>query len=201
MSTPTPVVEQLFHRVYSRGVTLRISTTAIPAYDPDTGLPVDDAAVETWLNAFVRVAGVTSIDLPTMGRDVIELNELETGPAALGGGETIEMFFQKNRAPGDKNIDPLAAMLNMSQVQLQILYDRFIRDTIFGFSVDFPSGAFLLGLGFVNSLEPSIENSKIIEISTELQSSFGMQYISVCDTLDDLTGIWMNYLKSIQCPS
>lgn len=191
---PSTMVEQVFGRVYSKGIQLLINLTPPPA-DPSV-----TADLNTWLAGFTRVGGVRSIGGPNMQRDVLELQELDVGPATLQTGEVAENFYYKNKAPGDKEQQPIPVMLNMSHQQFQVLFDSYNADLTFGFEIVFPSGAILLGLAFVDSLEPTIESSKIIDIAMDLQPAFGVDYISNCAGYSVLHGFWANYLPVVPCP-
>lgn len=192
-----PIVDQVFGRVYSKGVSLSLNFQAFPA--PSGVLATDNAAWTTWQGYFTRVAGVKSIGGPTLGRDNLELAELDIGVGTATGNQVDEQFYIKNKAPGDKDIAPIPLVLNMSHQQYDVLHQAYFRDRVFGFQINFPQGALLIGLGFVQSLEPTIESSKIVEIACEVQPSFGVDYLSNCTGSTALHNLWRNYLYPATC--
>ena len=200
-ASATTVIEQVFHRTSSRGVSLWVSTTAIPAINTTTKQPSD---LSTWLGAFVEVAGVTSIDVSN-DRNDIDLNELDTQPTTLVGTEIPETFYHKVRIPGDKEAGPFSCTLNMNQVQFANFYNKYLQDEIFGFFMNFPRGSsnaqFIIGIGCVKSIDINIDNGKIIENPVELQPAFGVQYLSNCESLSGLKSYFMNYLGDLACPA
>ena len=192
---PATIVEQVFGRVYSKGVRL-LTNTAAPPLDPGGA---GASALISWLAGFTVVGGVKSIGGPQLSRDILELQELDVGPTTLVGAETPEMFYYKNKAPGDKDIQPIPVMLNMSHQQFQKLFDVYNGDLTVGFMITFPSGALFLGLAFIDGLEPNIESSKIIEIALDLQPAFGVAYQNNCTGYTALASYWANYLPIIAC--
>ena len=198
---PAPVVDQMFGRVYSKAIQFYMNYATLGLLSNPSVPATDLAAFTSWSSQFVRVAGVKSISGPGLGRDVLELQELDVGPATanLGGAETAEMFYVKNKAPGDKDIAPVSLTLNMSHQQFEILYSAYIKDLVFGWEIIFPSGALMIGLGFVDSLEPSIESSKIVEVALDIQPSFGVDYTTNCTGYTALHNFWRNYLPNPGC--
>lgn len=193
------IVEQVFGRVYSKGVKLLINLDPPPAAGGDGIVPT--SPLNAWLAGFTRVGGVKSIGGPNASRDILELQELDVGPATLVTGEVPENFYYKNKAPGDKDYQAIPIMLNMSHQQMQTLWGAYNSDITFGFQIVFPTGALMLGLGFVDSLEPTIESSKIVEVAFDLQPAFGIDYISNCAGYNTLHGFWANYLPLVPCPA
>ena len=192
------VVEQIYGRVYSKGISLSVNFSAPPA--PNADGTANTSAINAWLSSFTVVAGVRSIAGPSLGRDVLDMNELDLVPLApVAGDNTYEMYWTKPKAPGDKESQPLSAMLNMTTGQFEQLYRAYMRDLVFGIMIRFPSGALTICLGFVESLEPTIESSKIIEVACELQPSFGVDYLSTCASDGVLHGFWQNYLSGGLC--
>lgn len=199
----TPVIETASKRVYGKGIHLAISTTLFPMINFATGEPADRTALGTWLDNFTFVGGVVGIDGPNMDHDDIELDELDNTPGAAGlvGTENLEMFFANAKFLGDKSLDALNITLNMNPKQYQVLYMTYLKNTIYGWSINFPSGAFLIGVGFTESLECSFEPNKVIEVAYELQPSFGMQFVSTCDSRASLHGQWLTYIEGLACPT
>lgn len=192
-----PIVDQVFGRTYSKGVSLSLNFETFPT--PSGTLSTDNSAWVAWQAFFNRVAGVKSIGGPTLGRENLEIMELDIGSGAASGGQVEEQFYVKNKAPGDKESQPIPIMLNMTHQQYDVLHQAYFRDSIFGFQINFPQGAILIGLGFVHSLEPTIESSKIIEIACEIQPSFGVDYLSNCAGSTALHNMWRNYLYPVSC--
>lgn len=196
---PNTIVEQLFERVYSKGISLSVSTSPVPA---STGNALaDGTAMTAWLNAFRRLAGVRSIGGPSLGRDTLDINELDLVPVVLNSGETAEMFYTKPKAPGDKEVQPVNLTLNMTNGEFDWLYNSYMKDLVFGCQIRFPSGAVMVWLGFVDSLEATLESSKIVEVACDLQPTFGVDYVSLCPNNNALRAFWLNYLPDSGCPA
>lgn len=196
-----PVIEQISRRVYGKGVTLSLSTTAIPLINFTTGEPADRTALGTWLDNFTLVAGVEDIDGPTMDRDDVILNELDNIPTSLTGSENLETFFAQQHQAGTKNLDALNIMLKMNAQQYQVLYMTYLTNAIYGWSINFPSGAALVGIGFTQSIETTFDPDKIIEVNWELQPCTGFQYLTICETRTAYHGQWLNYFQGLACPA
>jgi len=192
-----PIVDQVFGRTYSKGVSLSLNFLSFPS--PSGVVATDNTAWTTWQTSFSRVAGVKSIGGPTLGRETLDLSELDIGVGSALAGQVDEQFYVKNKAPGDKDIQPIPTVLNMTHQQYDVLHQAYFRDSVFGFQINFPQGAILIGLGFVQSLEPTIESSKIIEIACEIQPSFGVDYLSNCTGSTVLHNLWRNYLYPATC--
>ncbi len=184
------IVEQVLGRTYSKGVRVLWSSVT----PPDT-LTVNDA----WLATFQLFQGVKSVTSSEVDRDVIELMELDNIPSTITSAEEPEIFYTKIKAPGDKDHKPMMMELNANGPTIDIVQRLYYFDTITAFIVLFPSGALQIMLGYVQSIEPSVEGGKIVNVSVELQPSFGVQYLSQCPNFQTFYGFWRNYLSNAVC--
>lgn len=192
-----PIVDQVLGRVYSKGISLSLNLNNFPT--PSGVVSTEDAAWLAWRSGFQRVGGVKSIGGPTLSRDTIEINELDIGVGLESAANTFEQYFVKIKAPGDKDLQAIPFVLNMTHAQFSVLHTAYCFDNLFGFQIDFPQGATLIGIGFVQSLEPTIDSSKIVEIACELQPSFGIDYLTACAGSNVLHNLWRNYLYGYSC--
>lgn len=216
------VVESVFSRVYSKGARLFVDTTNA-ASNPT----IDEA----YLGSLPAIAGVISMKGPKMGRDVMDMNELDQIPphvrgvtVDLGGTpltldraaspvETQEMYFNKVKAPGDKDIGPIVLSMNMTRVQYGKLHQMYIRDIVFLWlinlrvrpTVSVAVGApvntrcFFIGYGYVSELSMDIQPSALVKVSCSIQPNFGVGFLSACKSLTSLRDHYINYLTAPAC--
>lgn len=216
------VVENVFSRVYSKGARLFVDTNSLAA---------TTLINETYIATLPAVAGVKSIKGPKMGRDVIDMNELDQVPPGLVGTtadlatsspginlattptETPEMYYNKIKAPGDKDIGPLVLSLNMTRVWYGKLHQLYIRDIAFLWLINLrtkpitPAGGgggvnsrcFFIGFGFISELSMDVQSSALVTASCSIQPLFGVSFLSNCNSLSTLSNEYVNKLTAPAC--
>lgn len=208
-----PVVEDVFRRAYSKGARLFIDRAAYSA-------GAQPAVTETYLNGLQSVAGVKSIKGPKMGRDKVEMMELDQVPAGVDSADlftanadltatptqTREMYFNKVKAPGDKDIGPINLALNMTRQMYGILHQLYVRDIVFPWVINLrtaPNGAntrcFWIGYGFIGELTKDIQPSAIVQVTCNIQTSFGVGFMSTCRSITSLTRAFGNFMIKPNC--
>lgn len=213
-----PAVEDIFHRTYSKGARLLINS------GPPVSVPTP--ITETYINAMRVVAGVKSIKGPKLGRDKVDMNELDQAPAGLSSGDplgtedltklplqTQEMYFNKVKAPGDKDVGPVVTSLNLTHQQYGVLHNLYTRDLPFVWLINLRvkpittgavtpvtnSRCFFIGFGFISELSEDIQPSALITVACSIQPMFGVGYLSACKSLTDLTRNFANYIPNPTC--
>lgn len=212
------VVENVFSRVYSKGARLFIDTMSNSA---------TTLVNEAYIAGLPAVAGVKSIKGPKMGRDVIDMNELDQVPPGLVGTtadlgtagvnlattpvETPEMYYNKIKAPGDKDIGPLVLSLNMTRAWYGKLHQMYVRDAPFLWLINLrtkpitpaalPANTrcFFIGFGYVSELSLDSQPSALVTASCSLQPMFGVTFLSNCNDLTTLANEYVNHLIQPAC--
>lgn len=206
-----PAVEDIFRRSYSKGARLLLNTggpVAIPT-------PITEA----FINTMKVVAGVKTIKGPKLGRDKVEMNELDQVPPGLTTADplgstdlltvptqTREMYFNKVKAPGDKDVGPVVLTLNLTHQQYGVLHSLYTRDLPFAWLINLRvkqigsnTRAFFCGFGFISELSEDIQPSALVTVSCNIQPMFGVGYLSACKSLSALTRSFGNYIPNPTC--
>lgn len=216
------VVESVFSRVYSKGARLFVDTTNA------ANSPTID---EAYLAGLPAIAGVITMKGPKMGRDVVDMNELDQIPPHVRGltadiagtpltldrattpVETPEMYFNKVKAPGDKDIGPIALSMNMTRVYYGKLHQMYIRDVAFLWVINLRVRAtvaaavgnpintrcFFIGYGYVSELSMDIQPSALVKVSCSIQPMFGVGFLSACKSVSSLKDHYVNHLTTPVC--
>lgn len=207
------VVEDVFSRTYSKGAQLFIQQTG-PAAFPSP-------LTEAYILAMQAVAGVKTIKGPKMGRDKVELQELDQSPPSgpstadlttavdftTTPADTREQYYNKVKAPGDKDMGPVVTALNMTKQQYAILHRLYVNDIPFPWLINLKVKAvagggtrcFFLGYGFITDLSMDIQPSALVQASCSIQPAYGIGYISACRALSSLTRVFNNFIPVPAC--
>jgi len=213
-----PVVENVFSRVYSKGARLFLDSMTNAS---------TNVVNEAYIAALPAVAGVKSIKGPKMGRDVVDMSELDQVPPGLLGTtadigvagtnlattpvETAEMYYNKIKAPGDKDIGPLVLSLNMTRAWYGKLHQLYVRDAPFLWLINLrtrpvtPAAApvnsrcFFIGFGYVSELSLDSEPNALVTASCSLQPMFGVTFLSNCNSITTLSNEYVNHLIQPAC--
>ena len=206
-----PAVEDIFNRSYSKGAKLFWKTTG--------PISVPSPITEPYIAAMTAIAGVKTIKGPKLGRDKVEMAELDQAPSALTTGdplgvtnllttpaETREMYFNKVKAPGDKDVGPIVMTLNLTHPQYGQLHSAYVRDVTFVWLINLRVKAvgantrcFFLGFGFISELSEDVQPASLVTVSCSIQPMFGVGYLSACNNLTVLTRSFYNFIPTASC--
>lgn len=217
---PQPVIESTLFRVNSKGTKFaaRLDGTAPPS-------PMTMA----YLQGFNFVSGVKTIKGPKMGRNKIDMTELNNGQLStalfselptdpLGSTSTVvtqEMYFYKVRAPGTKVYGPVELALNMTSFGYDTLMRWFERSRMFPWvtlirtavtpaqaatpPIPDPPPSFMFGYGYVKSLGPKTVKGELVTADVSIQPSHGVGFLSVCTDISTLVRVWKNFIPYSGC--
>ncbi len=210
-----PVVDQVYKRIYSKGAGFWLNYG---------GSSIPSVITEAYLSTFTKIAGVKTIKGPKMGRDTVDLQELDQVPPLLTSpnfttsqnnlvvpAETREQYFNKVKAPGDKDYGPIALTINMTNTMFQVLSSLQERDIPFPYFINLRSSGttfatlrtsrtIFFGFGFVQTLGFDVQPSELVQVSCSVQPSFGVGFASVCTSLAQMARVWQNFLEVPSCP-
>lgn len=142
------IVEVASSRVYSKGTKVYYARQATPT-------------------TFARMAGLISVSGPSYKREVVDATELDPDPepADLPTGFIEEMYYQKRKYPGTKDVDPITINLNMKMTQYLILCDMFAKDELPIFELRFRNGYIFHWQAFIESVPLELEENQLGKVA------------------------------------